>query len=256
MLVFVIPLKSPQASNSWEHVSKLFERSIKSVCNQTSTDFHAVVVCNEKPKIEFTHPNITYITVDFPSANEKFLINQRHTDKGRKLLKGLIYAQEFSPTHTMAVDADDCVSKNLAAFIKQYPHHHGWFINKGYKYQEGSKHIYRKRSNFYKMCGTCNILRYDLNNFPEKAEYNRGYGYYKYYIDHGKVKDTLAKQGQPIKPLPFAGAVYILETGEHLFYDSTRLGFSIFNRQLLNESIREEFGLYNLYSNPKLFVNA
>src|SRR5689334_19347682 len=104
MLVFVIPLKSPQVSKSWERVSKLFERCIKSVCNQTSTDFHAVVVCNEKPKIEFTHPNITYLTVDFPNPNEKTLVSQGDTDKGRKILKGLIYAQEFSPTHTMAVD--------------------------------------------------------------------------------------------------------------------------------------------------------
>gem|GEM_PF-3414175 len=33
------------------------------------------------------------------------------------------------------------------------------------------------------MCGTSNIVRYDLNFLPENAEYNRGYGYYKYYID-------------------------------------------------------------------------
>jgi hypothetical protein len=246
MLVFVIPLKSPQVSKSWERVSKLFERCIKSVCNQTSTDFHAIVVCHEKPKIEFTHSQITYITVDFSPAKETNLVAQGNTDKGRKLLKGLTYARKFSPTHTMAVDADDCVSKNLAEFIKQNPNCNGWFINKGYKYREGSKYIYVKRSEFNKMCGTCNILRYDLNNFPETAEYNRGYGYYKYYIDHAQVRNILTQKAKSIKPLPFAGAVYVLETGEHLFYDSTKLGFNIFNRRFLNPSIRDEFGLYNL----------
>ncbi|MBH8551191.1 glycosyltransferase family 2 protein [Nostocaceae cyanobacterium CENA357] len=245
MLVFVIPLKSPQVSKSWERVTKLFERCIKSVCNQTSPDFRAIVVCHEKPRIDFAHPHITYLTVDFPPANETNPVAQGNTDKGRKILKGLIYAQQFYPTHTMAVDADDCVSKKLAEFVNQNPNCHGWFINKGYKYQEGSKYIYLKRSNFYKMCGTCNIIRYDLNNIPETAEYNRGYGYYKYYIDHAQVRDILKRESKNINPLPFAGAVYVVETGEHLFYDSNRLKFNIFNRRLLNESLRNEFGLHN-----------
>jgi|GEM_PF-2662103 len=29
-----------------------------------------------------------------------------------------MYARQFYPTHTIAVDADDCISKNLAEFIK------------------------------------------------------------------------------------------------------------------------------------------
>ncbi|MEA5505781.1 glycosyltransferase family A protein [Halotia wernerae UHCC 0503] len=227
-------------------MTKLFERCIKSVCNQTSPDFRVIVVCHEKPRIDFAHPHITYLKVDFPPANETNSVAQGNTDKGRKILKGLIYAQQFFPTHTMAVDADDCISKKLAEFVNQNPNSNGWFINRGYKYQEGSKYIYLKRSNFYKMCGTCNIIRYNLNNIPEQAEYNRGYGYYKYYINHEQVRDILKNNSQAIKPLPFAGAVYVLETGEHLFYDSSRLKFNIFNRRLLKESIRNEFGLYNL----------
>lgn len=246
MLVFIIPLKSPQFSNSWERVTQLFERCIKSVCNQTSPNFRVIVVCHEKPKIEFNHSHITYITVDFSPANETNPVAQGDTDKGRKILKGLIYARQFCPTHTMAVDADDCVSKKLAKFIQQHPDSDGWFTNKGYKYQEGSKYIYIKRNNFYKMCGTCNITRYDLNYLPEIAEYNRGYGYYRYYIDHAKVRDILKNKAKAIKSLPFPGAVYILETGENLFDNSKRLRFSIFNRKLLNQSIRDEFGLYNL----------
>ncbi len=252
MLVFVIPLKSPQVSNSWERVTQLFERCVKSVCNQTSSNFQVIVVCHEKPKIEFTHSQITYITVDFSPPNETNPVAKGDTDKGRKILKGLMYARQFSPTHTITVDADDCVSKNLAKFVEQHPDSNGWFINKGYKYQEGSNYIYIKRSNFYKMCGSCNILRYDLNDLPEAAEYNRGYGYYRYYIDHAKVRDILKNQAKAIKSLPFPGAVYILETGENLFDNSKRLTFSIFNRKLLNQSIRDEFGLYNLQQSKEI----
>ncbi|MEH2084442.1 MAG: glycosyltransferase family A protein [Nostoc sp.] len=253
MLIFIIPLKSAQVSNSWERVTQLFERCIKSVCNQTSPNFHVIVVCHEKPKIEFTHPQITYITVDFSFPNEPTAEAKGDTDKGRKILKGLVYARQFSPTHTMTVDADDCVSENLAKFVQQHPDSNGWFINKGYKYQEGSNYIYIKRSNFYKMCGTCNILRYNLNDLPETAEYNRGYGYYKYYIDHAQVRDILKNKGKSIKSLPFPGAVYILETGENLFNNSKRLRFNIFNRKLLNQSLRNEFGLYKLQQSKEIY---
>ncbi|NMF66709.1 glycosyltransferase family 2 protein [Brasilonema octagenarum] len=247
MLVFVIPLKSPQASKSWELVTKLFERCIKSVCHQTSSNYRVIVVCHQKPKIEFDHPHLTYIEVDFPPAiNEPDTFSRGHTDKGRKILKGLIHAQEFSPSYTMTVDADDCVSKYLAEFVNQNHQNNGWFINKGYKYQNESDVIYVKRRNFYKMCGSCNILRYDLNNLPENPEYNRGYGYYKFYIDHEKVRETLAKDGNHLQPLPFAGAVYIIATGENLYYGTSQLTFSIFNRKTLNPSIREEFNLYPL----------
>ncbi len=249
----MIPLKSAKVSNSWERVTQLFERCIKSVCNQTSPNFHVIVVCHEKPKIEFTHPQITYITVDFSHPNEPTPEAKGDTDKGRKILKGLVYARQFSPTHTMTVDADDCVSEKLAKFVQQHPDSNGWFINKGYKYQEGSNYIYIKRSNFYKMCGTCNILRYDLNDLPETAEYNRGYGYYRYYIDHAKVRDILKSKGKSIKSLPFPGAVYILATGENLFKNSTRLRFSIFNRKSLNQSLRDEFGLYKLQQSQEIY---
>ncbi|MEH1891960.1 MAG: glycosyltransferase family A protein [Nostoc sp.] len=252
MLVFVIPLKSAKVSNSWERVTQLFERCIKSVCNQTSPNFRVIVVCHEKPKIEFTHPHLTYIIVDFSPPNETDPVANGDTDKGRKILKGLIYARQFSPTHTMTVDADDCVSKELAKFIQQHPDSNGWFINKGYKYQEGSNYIYIKRSKFYKMCGSCNIIRYDLNDLPETAEYNRGYGYYRYYIDHAKIRDILKNKAKAIKSLPFPGAVYILETGENLFELSKRLRFSIFNRKFLNPSVRDEFGLYDLQQSKEI----
>jgi hypothetical protein len=246
MLVFVIPLKGREFSKSWERVCNLFARCIKSVCNQTSPDFRVIVVCNEQPEIDFHHPNITYLTVDLADYKEPLSVNRGRTDKGRKILKGLVYAQQFAPTHTMALDADDCISNKIAEFVKNNPESNGWFINQGYKYQEGSDYIYIKRNNFYRMCGSCNILRYDLNFLPEPPEYNRGYGYYKYYIDHAKVKDTLIEKSQPISPLPFPGAIYILETGENHYYDPTKLTFSIFNRKKITPSIRDEFGLYKL----------
>lgn len=77
MLVFIIPIKSARVSSSWELVSKLFERTIKSVCNQTIPDFRVIIVCHEKPNIKFEHSNVTYIEVDFPIPT--LLINMTST---------------------------------------------------------------------------------------------------------------------------------------------------------------------------------
>ncbi|WP_199320672.1 hypothetical protein [Leptolyngbya sp. FACHB-261] len=214
-----------------------------------------IVACNEKPAIQFQHAQVSYLEVDFQPPKEKTIIAAKRTDKGRKILAGLIHARQFSPSHTMVVDADDCISKNLAAFVDQRAGNNGWFLNKGYRYHDGDSFVYLKRRNFYRMCGTCNIVRYDLNQLPEHPEYNRGYGYYEYYIAHERVKETLAAQGSPLKPLPFSGAVYMVENGENIYYKKERLYNGIlsrFNQRPLNSMIQAEFGLTSLAPEKRL----
>lgn len=251
MLVFVVPLQSKASAKSWERVSELFERCIQSVCQQTSPHFHAIVVCHEKPNISFHHPQITYVEVDFPvpdvtSGTPKEIIDRKRTDKGRKQLRGLVAAQEFNPTHTMLLDGDDHISKRLAEFVHQHPQANGWFFDRGYRYTPGSSWIYNKSNGFHTMCGSCNIIRNDLNRIPEHPEYNRGYGYYKFYIDHAKVIQVLAEAGTPLAPMPFQGAVYVVQTGENIYFDSSRLYQGIgryLNYRWLTRSLKNEFRL-------------
>ena len=65
-MIFIIPVKSAVISPSWHKFSKIFERTVRSVCQQTDQDFKVVVVCNEKPITDYEHPNIHYVYVDFP----------------------------------------------------------------------------------------------------------------------------------------------------------------------------------------------
>ena len=256
MLVFVIPLKSSKVSKSWELVSKLFERTLKSVCNQTSPDFRVIVVCHEKPQIEFNHPNITYIEVDFPIPGQD--LKSKTLDKGGKILWGLFHARQFNPSHTMIVDADDCVSKRLAEFVNQNPQSNGWFVNKGYVYQAGSKFIYLRRKAFNKLCGTSNIIKYELHNLPD--DISQDYPEINlYYERHQDVENKMAQSGKPIKALPFIGAVYTVGNQENIYLRDSSLFLEknqdkgilwklkyFLNFQLLTTSIREEFGLYDI----------
>ena len=254
MLVFIIPLKSRQVSKSWERVSKLFERCIKSVCNQTSHNFRVIVVCHEKPQIEFSHPYITYIEVDFPPPTPDN--KSKGVDKLRKVLVGLNYARQLKLSHTMNVDADDCVSKHLAKLVEQNPHSNGWFVNKGYVYEDGSNFLYLKRKDFHQWCGTSNIVRYDLINLPENVEHE-WVNYKNYYCSHRRLVKKFAQEGTPLEPLPFAGAIYILGHGDNKSGKFTkflpnkgivaRLKNILFNFRPVTGLVRNEFGIYDLH---------
>jgi hypothetical protein len=96
------------------------------------------------------------------------------------------------------------------------------------------------------MAGTANIIRFDLLDLPIVPEYNRGYGYYKFYVDHQKVKAAMADRQVPLKALPFPGAVYILSTGDNMSGNEGNLSFNFLNRKSLSQEICNEFGLYKL----------
>ena len=68
MITFLVPVKSSRVSKSWDLFSNLFERTLKSITNQTSDNFRVVVICHEKPITDFEHPNVEYIHVDFRIA--------------------------------------------------------------------------------------------------------------------------------------------------------------------------------------------
>jgi hypothetical protein len=256
MLVFVIPLKSPKVSSSWDMVSRLFERCARSVCNQTTSNFRVFVVCNEKPKIAFNHPNLTYIEDNFPLPGND--LPSKEFDRTRKVIRGMIEAKKLENlSHIMVVDADDCISKYLAEFVERRANYPGWFFKQGYWYQEGSQFVRVMRKGFERYCGTSMIIRADLYDFlalsnPEEM----AIALYKSYR-HRDIKETLESRKIFIQALPFKGAIYIengqniycgVETVKHfvsLKSKLLRLKSALDNR-LLTRSLQEKFGLYPL----------
>lgn len=265
MLVFVIPVKSKEITNSWEILSKLVERCVKSACNQTSSNFRVVVICNEKPNIKFQHPHVYYVEVDFPvpiykKTEEEHLegydyaisskeIAMKNADKTRKILTGIDFSQQqFQPSHIMVVDSDDCVSNQLAEYVDRNQDGDGWVFRKGYIYRENSKLLYINTKNFNQVSGTSVIIKYSLHKllFENPDFYNCCFEFLP---------------GANIQPLPFVGAVYTIENGENilankqitsqiintnLMTDIGSLIKKIFKYRLvfLRKSITDEFGLY------------
>ena len=269
MLVFIIPVKSARISRNWELSCLLFERCLRSVCNQTSPDFRVVVVCNERPAIKFSHPSVHYIEVDFPppvaepgeahSTGYDYGcsrdIAQKNADKARKIQTGLEYAGRYHPTHNMVVDADDCVSPRLAEFVQRNPEGDGWYFKKGYMYPEGGRFVLLNVRNFYQICGSSVIIACGhtqaLFSQPD---------FYEHTFD-------VPPSGVALTPLPFVGAVYSMANGDNIYMTSetkrqihgtwlrrlfSRDIFSLaqkalkYRPALLTGAIRREFGLYKI----------
>ncbi|MGF1568334.1 MAG: glycosyltransferase family 2 protein [Nodosilinea sp.] len=263
MIVFIIPVKSKQAATSWAELCKLFERSLRAVCNQTSSDFRVIIVCNERPKIDFHHSHVEYLEVNFPVPEATY--NARVDDRAKRVVAGLLKARDLQPSHVMSVDADDCISRRIAEFVGQYSENNGWYVNSGYEYQEGSSKISIRRKDFHKICGTCNIVNYRLFNLPEKMlPYSELTGYDRFLGGHPLAKGDLAQRGTPIEPLPFPGVVFVRDrAGEsvsmqeqflaklqrnpkEVLRGAKKLVMAPFNEQLLTDEIREEFSLFSI----------
>ncbi len=252
MLAFIIALKSARTANDWERVCQVFERSIRSVCAQTTNEFRAIVVCHELPKIQFHHPHVEYIQVNFSlSGND---IEKKRLDRRRKAFTGLLAVKKFHPTHTMLMDADDCVSKHLAEWVKHNRSANGWFFPKGYLYEEGHNYVFSEKKNFYLWCGSSNIIRYDLQYFPDNTEDDE-IDYNHYHRPHAYIVDIMKQNGTPIEPLPFFGSVYTLAHGDNFKSFANvirpkkmlpRLKKVVVNYRPLTNSIRKEFGLYSV----------
>ncbi|MBE9046306.1 glycosyltransferase family 2 protein [Pleurocapsales cyanobacterium LEGE 10410] len=263
MLVFIIPLKSAKVSNSWERVSLLLERTLRSICHQTCAKYKVIVVCHEKPDINFNHSNLTYLSVDFPipTWERSDDYDTRRIDKQKKIFMGLNYASRFNPTHVMFVDADDCVSKYLAEFVSQNPQSNGWNFAQGYEYIDGRKNIFLLKKNFSSRCGTSNIVKYDLVKPEPDFKID---DVYPRWLFHGRyISKQLRDKGYSLEVLPFPGAVYIIDNGTNIYsqkqiriqsahsiYKKTRVYLVDIGKRILlpplTDAIREEFGLYDI----------
>ena len=217
--------------------------------------------------ISFHHPHVDYVEVDFPppipdqtevrSTGYEYSLSKeiarKNADKARKIRIGLDHAQRYQPTHSMVVDADDCVSRRLAEFVEQHSQGSGWYFKKGYFFTEGSRFLYLNRRNFNVVCGTSVVIAYHLRNLL--------------FANPDFYQHAFLEPPDGVLPLPFVGAVYSMANGDNIYMSpdirnqiyatllgrvfSTRI-FSVVGKVtsywpwLLTNSLRAEYGLYKL----------
>ena len=261
MLTFVVPVKSKLVTSDWDKFSQLFESTLKSICNQSDSNFKVVVVCHEIPETTFAHHNLHYVRVDFkpPISNDFESLENRYRgkeiDKGKKILLGVEYAsKEFKTDYIMTVDSDDFISKNISAFVNNSDKHiPGWYIKNGYVHFEGKKFLVKTFKYNY-LCGSSIIVK------PKLVKYFIGIDS-TFYFDH---RLTTLNSSIELKKFPFPAGIYSVGNGENIYMSSQNVKkfnnhgnwmsvqslkrlyskFQNYRFRLITPRLREEFYFY------------
>jgi len=287
MLTFLIPLKSKNIAKSWTETSTILETTLKSISSQTSSQYEIIIVGNDPPDLEYDFLKVTFLSVDFPlpldspDPDKNFRLKDR--DRDLKVTYGLLYIyqkvahQQDEINYVMVVDADDLVSCNLATFVElhntQNSSEIGWFFNCGYRYRTGSLWIRFMRKGFDRYCGTSILIQLSGYRFlaevlnPEllmqilqagklNLELEKIADLYQAEYRHRDIRETFQKRGQPLKPLPFPGAVYVQHNDNMLLGNKfqksraklTLINYfwkfkSFFDYRYFSERLRREFGI-------------
>jgi hypothetical protein len=257
MLVFLTSIRHPHNSNDFRRVETLFEMSLRSVCAQIDSEFRVVVVCNEKPTIEFCDSRVIYHVVDFPAPSKErratIPIDDLVIDKGTKLLSGSLLARQFEPDYLFIFDADDLVSRRITKYVNCRSGKAGWYIDSGYALNLASGRVQRKHG-LVRYCGTSlvfnaskllKLIQVDkritesssqpdiLKNIaPRVIRYIFG--------NHRYAVSTLAEQGLQLRPFPFRAVTWVQENGENQTITlGTRTGLPA------TKAFRAEFSIEN-----------
>src|SRR5262249_1750479 len=133
-------------------------------------------------------------------------------DKWTKLAHGLVLAGELRPDFVMLMDADDLVSRRLAAHANRNKASNGWILKQGYNWREGARWV-QYSDNFN--CGTNSIVSSRLIKFPEDVRETSIQECVVLKNGHTTIEKALQERGTPLEPLPFPGAVWVYGHGDN-----------------------------------------
>jgi hypothetical protein len=238
MLVFLTAIRHPATTVSFVDVERLFDRTIRSVCQQLDPGFRAVVVTNVAPRISFQDDRVTYHLVNFSpppiSRDGSITLSAMLHDKGIRLLSGALLARRFAPDHLALVDSDDLVSRRLSAYTNASPAAPGWYVDRGYVVDYERRRFQRK-SGLVRYCGSSLIpnasallelgkVADNLTEDSTPAELAEGTapGFIDQIIgDHRSMVPLFARNGLRMRPVPFRSACWVRGTG-HNYSESSR----------------------------------
>jgi hypothetical protein len=255
-------LKAKAVSVDWGRVESIFKRTLFSVCNQTDNNYQVIVVCNEIPSLARPVPDrVRFVIRDIPppQANSG---QANMKDKFVKLQHGLIVAKDYMPNFIMIMDADDLVSRRLAELAAQEKNANGWIFANGYRWQENSRWLHAT-TNFHRFCGTSAIVNASLIDFPSEVTEEQFRKCIVLANGHTIIADALERCNRPLSPLPFPGAIYVLDHGEndsslrHVGKPQEWHGFRHFwgsfrQGRYFSERLKSEFGIHQACDRVRL----
>jgi hypothetical protein len=275
MIAFVIPFRSKATSDNWSFHSALLNRTIQSMLNQSNSDFRVIVVYSDYPENKIDSKFVIWLHFPFPflkvdditdyeSHGKRYLRTNRDIefsmDQGRKSIFGSRHAKDLGCNYIMSVDADDLVSNKISQFVADNKETNcpGWYIDKGYVYDENKDQLFRYPRKFYDFCGSSYMIRTDLVSIPDFESKNLAD--YSFFSGHSWLIILLRDyKNVTIEPLPFYGAIYIINSvcwgnSGSLFLKNGLKKWAkiLIYGQIIHDDLRREFALHKIGTNKTL----
>jgi hypothetical protein len=266
MIAFVVPFRPKETSQNWAYHSALLGRTLKSICNQSANSFMVIVVYTDLPENQFHHPRIVYLKfpyqrlgmndiTDYPGEVSK-IYNERDAvnvmDQGRRTIFGAKEAIRLNCNYIMSVDADDLISDKIASFVEKNSSNKsaGWYVNKGFVFFEGEKHLMKQPFKMNELNGSTHIIRCDLIPIPDFNSHNLLD--FHFFSAHGWLRKRISQQyGEELTSLPFYAVIYSINPGGWTFEDHKlspsgirQIFKTILLFRFLSVKISREFGYY------------
>ncbi len=242
VLTFIIPVRHQENCGDWPALKAQLTDTLRSISAQDDSNWNAVIIANHGADLPDLPTGFHVTRVDFPpntlheqgKADKETFFESVRFDKGRRILAGMLDAGTMG--HVMVVDDDDFVSRRLTSFVAANQQANGWYIQNGYVWGDQGKLLYLY-DGFSAFCGTSHIIRTALYELPPTIEAASDTYIKQILGSHIQIDEYLKRQGTPLEPLPFVGAVYRIG---HFFSHSRStdlLSHFFFHRWLLKRPI-------------------
>ncbi|WP_138466111.1 hypothetical protein [Poseidonocella sp. HB161398] len=208
-LTFIIPFKSKAHSKDWAQSCRLLDATLNSLEAQSCDDYHAVLVCTDRPDLPGRYRNLTCLETDIRIEGSYDAWKGRG-DKQRKVLHGLLHARALAPERAMVVDADDLLHRDLVAYVRDHGSEADAFIiNKGYRYTMGSPRL-RRIKPFHLASGSSMIFPFRASDFEGIASDREVERHVMTREAHPKpAEKVFAEAGWSYRYIPFPAAIYV-----------------------------------------------
>jgi len=214
-LTFVIPIRHPDNLRDPDMQVEILRKTFRSYVAQTCDSWRVVIAANPGTPLPELPKGFEVAWVDYGPNPQHELKEHDHQealrfflfDKGRRVWSGI---KAFPDSrYFMVMDDDDLISCDLTEFVKNNTGPNGWFIEKGYGIDPGGS-LAMSIDKFHKTSGSSHIVRTDLYPLPE-AEDDDFRSYVMTWLGaHGGITELFEDMGKPLEPLPFHGAVYMV----------------------------------------------
>ncbi|WP_323767932.1 hypothetical protein [Marinovum sp.] len=244
-VVFLIPLVGRHHVGNWPATCARLMATLSGLQRQSDGNWQAVICGQDRPDGLPEDPRITFLP---------FTTEVAGNDKWRKLAQLCDHLAELGPQagYAMTFDADDLAHPELVAEMMARGAAGGYLAQTGYILDHRADTLALAaprslsqplRKPFWKLCGSCAALRFDLANGQPEVDFLREMSQH----EHRMFPYLARLAGRPLTALAAPRVLYLLNHGENFGARRGRVSFKTRFVQRFRVSddsaIRKEFHL-------------